>query len=56
MAILIDTQIQEKIRSLTPFALELGFYIEEYAGPKGRLALETPNYGGDYMYHLFLRY
>jgi len=27
--------VQEKIRSLTPFALELGFSLEEYAGPKG---------------------
>ena len=28
--------VQEKIKALTPFALELGFYLEEYAGPKGR--------------------
>ena len=28
--------VQEKIRSLTPFALELGFYVEEYAGPRGK--------------------
>ena len=28
--------VQEKIRALTPFALELGFYLEEYAGPKGK--------------------
>ena len=23
-------------RSLAPFAFDLGFYLEEYAGPKGR--------------------
>ena len=28
--------VQEKIKALTPFALELKFYLEEYAGPKGR--------------------
>ena len=28
--------VQEKIRSMTPFALELGFYLEEYAGSKGK--------------------
>jgi len=28
--------VQEKIRSLAPFALELGFYLEEYAGNRGR--------------------
>lgn len=28
--------VQEKIKTLTPFALELGFYLEEYAGPKGK--------------------
>ena len=28
--------VQEKIKALTPFALALGFYLEEYAGPKGR--------------------
>ena len=28
--------VQEKIRSLAPFALELGFHLEEYAGPKGK--------------------
>ena len=28
--------VQEKIRSMTPFALELGFCLEEYAGPKGK--------------------
>jgi len=28
--------VQEKIRSLTPFALELGFHLEEYAGSRGK--------------------
>jgi len=28
--------VQEKIRSMSPFALDLGFYLEEYAGTKGR--------------------
>ncbi len=28
--------VQEKIRSLAPFALELGFYLEDYAGSRGR--------------------
>lgn len=28
--------VQEKIRSMAPFALELGFYLEEYAGTRGR--------------------
>lgn len=28
--------VQEKIRSMTSFALELGFCLEEYAGPKGK--------------------
>ena len=26
--------VQEKVRSLAPFALELGFHLEEFAGPK----------------------
>jgi len=28
--------VHEKIRSLAPFALDLGFNLEEYAGPKGK--------------------
>ena len=28
--------VQEKIKALTPFAFEMGFCLEEYAGPKGR--------------------
>lgn len=28
--------VQEKIRSMLPFALDLGFYLEEYAGTRGR--------------------
>ena len=28
--------VQEKIKSLTCFALELGFHLEEYAGPRGK--------------------
>ena len=27
--------VQEKVRSLSPFALSLNFHVEEYAGQKG---------------------
>ena len=36
--------VQEKIRSLAPFALELGFYLEEYAGNRGRYEISISEY------------
>ena len=33
--------VSEKIRALTPFALELGFHLEEYAGPRGRCGVSS---------------